>query len=228
MLSETMAERIKNFRMDRINNVLSGETPVPMDDDPKIILHVIPFTAFDLTKVLPTSSLMEIERKISPIFFTISNTRYNLDGFLIYGGTSSSSNGYLQLFRNGIIEVVGIAASKRDKQIPAIGFESELHNMLPKYISAQKDMGLSPPFLVTLSLVSVRDCTIYVPRFRPQPDQKIDRDVLLLPESLIEQFEFDLEGVLKQISDPLWNASGFERSPHFDPSSGKWKEYRPC
>ncbi len=103
MLSETMAERIKNFRMDRISNILSGETPAPMDDNPKIILHIIPFTAFDPTKVLPISSLMVVERMILPIFFRPSDSRYNLDGFLKYGGSATSSDGYLQ-FRSYAVE----------------------------------------------------------------------------------------------------------------------------
>jgi hypothetical protein len=223
MLSETMTERIKNFRMDRISNIFSRDTPVPLDENPKIILHVIPFTSFDLTTVLPTSSLRESEKMISPIFFKISKSRYNLDGYLQYGGTTTSSDGYLQLFRNGIIEVVGTAATKSDNRIPVINFEDQLYNMLPRYISAQKDMGLSPPILIALSLVGVRDCTIDVPR--PHPDQKIDRDVLLLPESLIEHLEFDLDEVLKQIFDALWNASGYDQSPHFDPNSGKWRPY---
>lgn len=224
MLSETMAERIKNFRMDRMSNILSGETPVPMDDNPKIILHIIPFTAFDPTKVLPISSLMAVERMIPPIFFRSSGSRYNLDGFLKHGGSATASDGYLQLFRNGIIEVVGAAASKGDQpsdnMIPALDFEEELHDGIPIYILAQKEMGLNPPFLITISLVGARNCTIYVPpRYHSLPDQKIDRDILLLPESLIEDFEFDLDIVLKQILDALWNASGFEGSPHFDSST---------
>jgi len=231
MLSENMAERITKFRMDRISNILSGETPVPMDNNPKIILHIIPFTAFDPTKILPTSFLKAAERKIHPVFFLdLSNIRYNFDGFLAYAGdTTLPSSGYLQLFRNGIIEVVGTAATKGDRPndnaIPALDFEEQLHNKLPEYISAQKDMGLSPPFLVTMSLLGAHNCTIYVPRFHPLPDQKIDRDILLLPDSIIEEFEFNLDVMLKQIVDTLWNAAGFEGSPHFDPSSGRWKEY---
>jgi hypothetical protein len=218
MLSETMAERIKNFRMDRISNLLSGEAPVPMGDDPKIALHVIPFTSFDLTQVIPLSSLEKVAREVLPTFFHLSNFRVNLDGYLKYG-----SDGYLQFFRNGIIEVVGIAASKSDMQIPALDFDCMLHDALPTYISAQEELGLSPPFLVTLSLLSVRDCRIYVPpRWHPSPDQKIDRDVLLLTESIIENFEFELDKVLKQILDPLWNASGYNGSPHFDQDSEKW------
>ena len=133
VLSETIAERIKNFRNDRISNILSGETPVPLDDNPKIILHVIPFTAFDISKTLPTSSLTEISRKIHPIFnITAYHHRYNLDGYLAY--RDEPSDGYLQLFRNGIIEVVGPAASKEEKLIPAIGYGAQIHDSLPIYI----------------------------------------------------------------------------------------------
>jgi hypothetical protein len=206
--------------MDRISNLLSGEAPISIGDDPKIVLHVIPFASFDLTQVISLSSLEKIARKLTPIFFSISNYRFNLDGYLWYG-----SNGYLQLFRNGIIEVVGVAASKDEMWIPALDHDCLLHEALPTYISAQKELGLSPPFLISLSLLGVRDCRIYVPpHWHQSPDQKIDRDVLLLPEMLIENFEFDLDKVLKQILDPFWNASGYQGSPHFDPNSEKWRE----
>jgi len=220
MLSETMAERIKKFRMDRISNLLSGEGPTPMDDDPKIILHIIPFTSFDLPQLMSLSSLEEVARNLPPIFFRLSSYRFNLDGYMWYG-----SDGYLQLFRNGVLEVVGIAASKEEMLIPAIKFSSELHNVLPKYISAQKSMGLSPPFFVSLSLLGVHNCSIYVPRsWHPSADQKIDRNILLLPECLIENFDFDLDLLLRPILDTLWNASGWDKSPNFDKESGKWIE----
>ena len=224
MLSGTMAERIKNFRIDRIGNILSGETPVPMNDNPKIVLHVIPFTAFDLTKRLPHSSLEETVRKISPIFFDLSGYRCNVDGYLAYGGDPRTYyDGYLQLFRNGIIEVVGQAADKSDKMIPVTDFERQLYTNLPRYILAQKNLDLNLPILIAISLLNVNGCTIYVPRSHHFADQKIDRNVILLPESLIEHYEFNLDAVLKEILDVLWNASGFNGSPHFD-DSGKWRE----
>ena len=227
MLSETMTERVRNFRLDRIGKILSDETPVPLVSNPKIILHVIPVNAFDPAKTLDISSLRTIGAKITPIGLGIDGTRYNLDGYLEYcKHDSTAAIGYIQLFRNGIIEVVNAEMIDTDgKGIAAIYFEKELHEILPRYISAQKDMGLNPPILVALSLLGVRDYAIIVPsQWHPRSDQKMDRDIVLLPESLIEDFEFDLDGVLKPILDALWNASGFVRSPHFDPGSGKWIE----
>src|SRR3972149_8087710 len=40
-LSETTTERIRNFRLDRISKILANETPVPLYDNPKIVLHLI-------------------------------------------------------------------------------------------------------------------------------------------------------------------------------------------
>ena len=41
-LSETITERIRNFRLDRISKLLANETPVPFYTTPKTVLHLIP------------------------------------------------------------------------------------------------------------------------------------------------------------------------------------------
>jgi hypothetical protein len=217
ILSETLAERIRNFRLDRIGNILSDQTPTPLGNNPKIVLHLIPFNAFDPTKILDMSSLEKNWAKIPQIGYRWDNYRYNFDGILAY---DSSGGGYVQLFRNGIIEMVNATMiSIDDKLIPAEYLENELLDKLPSYISTQKDMGISPPILVALSLLGVHGCTIGLPPQRHPVEDKIDRDVLLLPESLIEHFEFNLPELLKPICDALWNASGYQGS-----FNKRWKE----
>jgi hypothetical protein len=44
--SETTAERIRNFRLDRVSRVRVGETPVPLQQGPCTVLHIIPPSAF--------------------------------------------------------------------------------------------------------------------------------------------------------------------------------------
>jgi len=41
-LSETITERIRNFRQGRISKIVANETPVPFYDNAKIVLHLIP------------------------------------------------------------------------------------------------------------------------------------------------------------------------------------------
>ena len=45
--TETHSEKIRNFRNDRINMMLAGEAPIPMNKGPKLIIHLIPVNSFD-------------------------------------------------------------------------------------------------------------------------------------------------------------------------------------
>ncbi len=44
--SESLAERIRQFRADRIAQIIANETPVPLEPSPKIVLHVLPLESF--------------------------------------------------------------------------------------------------------------------------------------------------------------------------------------
>jgi hypothetical protein len=52
-----LAERMRNFRLDRIARIAAGDTPVPLMDDCRLVLHVIPFSQFDLRPRLSLSNV---------------------------------------------------------------------------------------------------------------------------------------------------------------------------
>jgi hypothetical protein len=53
----------------------------------------------------------------------------------------------------------------------------------------------------------------------------IDRDDLLIPESLIESLNSDADVLLKPQLDALWNAVGFQGSTKYD-EEGRWHSPR--
>jgi hypothetical protein len=55
-----LAERIRNFRLDRIAKIAAGEAPVQLMNRGILILHIVPLSAFDVTPTLP---LTQIERE---------------------------------------------------------------------------------------------------------------------------------------------------------------------
>jgi len=81
------------------------------------------------------------------------------------------------------------------------------------------------PIFIFLTLLGVKGCSIDVdpskfpPRFRK--DNKIDRDILLLPEILLDNYDFIAEYILQESFDSFWNACGFSRSFNYD-ENGKW------
>jgi hypothetical protein len=50
----------------------------------------------------------------------------------------------------------------------------------------------------------------------------IDRDSLVVPEILVESFDFDAAQIMKPAFDTVWNAAGFPRSMNYDEKTGKW------
>jgi len=56
-LSETLAERVRLFRTERLGKITAGETPVAVGENAKMVLHIIPFGAFDPSTTFDISSL---------------------------------------------------------------------------------------------------------------------------------------------------------------------------
>lgn len=53
----------------------------------------------------------------------------------------------------------------------------------------------------------------------------VDRDHLITPETVIENFENDASTILKASFDVIWNASGWVNSKNYD-ENGKWNIQR--
>ena len=47
VLSEGVADRIRAFRAERLSRVVAGETPVAIEGTSRVVLHVVPISAFD-------------------------------------------------------------------------------------------------------------------------------------------------------------------------------------
>lgn len=222
-LSGTTSERIRDFRLDRLARIVSGETPATLKEGAKIVLHVIPLSAFEPCKGFDLKSLGSDAIRVKPTYAMSWSHRFNFDGVLGY-----SSHSYLQVFRNGIIEAVEallLEDSRGERLIPSIAYEKELLKELPRFLSIQEELGVDPPFFIMLSLVGVKGYTMAVDRLRflGHDSHPVDRDTLQVPEVMIERFDINPVEVMKPIFDAVWNAAGFPRSMNYD-DSGKWVE----
>ena len=106
--------------------------------------------------------------------------------------------------------------------IPGYKYEQEILSVLPKYLSIQQDLGVEPPFIIMLSFLGVKDYAVVRDNyFGSQPTgDTIDRDSLLVPEVVVENFESDLKEIMRPIFDAIWNAAGWPRSMNYDEHGG--------
>jgi hypothetical protein len=121
---------------------------------------------------------------------------------------------------------VGLLLPQEGKHIiPIITCEQEMVNALQRFVSIQKKLGIEPPLLIMLTLLGVSGYTIPANPLRfplhylkPHP---VDRNTLLIPEIVIDNFDFDAPQVMRPIFDAIWNAAGWPRSMGYD-DKGKW------
>ncbi len=156
-LSDTVYEKIRNFRIERISRIKNHDLHFTFSSGPKFVYHLIPLNSFSLNtsidlKILEYSS---VSKKLFSYFEMI----YNYEGILIYNSIDKHKiSWYSQIFRNGIIEVCGLLTNEPSKkEIDPNIFETEIISVLPNWFKVTELYDLSFPFLFFYSLIDIKD-----------------------------------------------------------------------
>lgn len=219
ILSETIGDKIKNFREKRISDIYANELPIPFYPSPKIAVHLIPLTAFNPGQSYDLGISLYY---IQPMKTSSFNHRYNIDGLLTYSKfrNDDRSFSYTQLYRNGIIEAVNsemLWSGREEKVISITYIEDALIESVPIYMNVYEKLNIDLPIFLFVTLVDVKSYRIPGERSwdlsKPYP---IDRDIVMIPEIIIETKDFEPSMILKPIFDSIWNACGYKGSFNYD------------
>ena len=105
-----IGDRVRSFRAERTAKIATGDAPVGLLDGGNLVLHVVPFSAFELSSALPLEEISRSVNSFPPFDRTsASDFRFTFDGLLTASnaeGPSKPQRSYVQLFRNGIVEAV--------------------------------------------------------------------------------------------------------------------------
>lgn len=223
-LSETLADKIKRFREERISNILSNETSIPLYGSGKIVLHLIPLNAFYPGQSYDIHKIGDV--RLGLIYEDLNRIRYNLDGILEYEQIEEDegeTSDYVQLFRNGIIEAVTTTyCDHENKIITSTDYEIAIINALKGYFGIYRKLNVEYPVFIFITLVDVKGYQMGRARGSRRIDYVIDRDVLAVPEIILEKYPDSMENELKPIFDTIRNACGYSRSLSYD-EDGNWK-----
>ena len=215
----TTADRLRNFRVDRLSKIAAGEAPLLLNEHaPKLVLHIVPFQAFDPAVQVDIASLLSQRQLIEPLMSSESSqygadVRYNFDGLLSW---YSQPGTYVQFFRNGSVEAVDtsiLGASREVKVFSGPIYEKRLREAVKRYVVAQQKLNVEPPLFVMVSLLGVQGFRVeFGHGSNAWDDYKIDRSDLIVAEAMIEDFDFDVTKVTSPIFDTIANAAGWKHS----------------
>jgi hypothetical protein len=241
-VAPTLAERIRDFRLDRIAKIKAGETPVPLAKGSALVLHIVPFAALQTGTRLALSEISAEERAFRPMRANaISGSRPNLEGLVVFTGNDGMArSAYTQIWRTGQVEAVRAsivhehrAAHEQDPSptVERRSVEERLTDGVERYLRGLRRLGITPPYALLVSLVGVRDLSYGRPTREEIEDReaelrRFDRDVIAVGEVLIEGFPATWDqqvvaSLLRPAFDEIANAAGLCASPGFD-ATGRW------
>jgi hypothetical protein len=223
--SQNLQDEIKSFINNRVLQIEGNNMPILFNGIAKIVLHLIPLETFKEHFKIDIESI-ERNPLLRPIYASTYNTHINFDGRLFYSKDSSNNAyTYTQVYRNGVIEAVdaGMLANddeESENRIASIAYEKTLIESVNRYIKFYNDQGFNAPIALSLCLLNVKGYKMSTSGFSYRT-KLIDRDMLFLPNVLVEALDTPAEKILKPLFDLIWNACGYPKSENFD-SNGNW------
>ena len=228
--SEGFADRIRQFRMERVWRVQSNRTPVAIRPGARMIWHIVPRAAFATTPSFDIAELEAHENRIEAMHCA-GNHRFNLDGFVTFREWEpGGALGYTQVFRNGTVE--GVTVLGPDERCPVLGctaYEEEIIWLTRQYLKVAEDLRLHPPYFCFLTFVNVTGMEFIVPRRlrlgKRNEDRVAREETLVIPEFMLAERDVVAETALKPLFDSVWNTFGFRESYNYD-VDGNWERVR--
>ena len=228
LMNESTADRLRRYRIGRLASIAEYDTPVPLREGPRMVLHILPMDSLlGMAQVDPREAMKA--SRLWPRLYSGLSPSYNLDGLVASSGSRADNDMYLQVFRSGVLEVVDAYSGRGDgpdgrKYMRPTFLESVLLEAIPAFCNYLAALGVSLPVLVGVALQGWGGREIWAESLFSflNTAVPIDRDELVFPELLVQAGAPDYSQLLRPLFDQMWNAGGFGASPNYD-EEGKRK-----
>lgn len=225
LATNSQAERVRSFLQNRIDKIMADEIAMPLFKPHRLVLHLLPLSSFLNHKRFDLSDEHLLMTSLTPIAVSSWDSKYNLDGFMTYLDERQprSCHSYCQIFFDGTIEAV-CAKILRTKDgyypqngatgfIPSNFFEGSVVRAIRNYIKVYKSFGIDPPIIISMALLSFKGAYLWTDG--GSDSQPIDRDVVILLEVQVGNFDEDVPTMMRPIFDAVCNAFGLPRSYNY-------------
>lgn len=220
LAGEELNARVRRYRAERLAHIGANDGPVVVRPGAHHVLQVVSAVSLLSPRgvTIPLASA-----KLLPLGGGCSH-RFNADGLL---GVDFDRNGeawrYIQVFRDGAIETVEY---EDPEKLASTHVETTVAQAAQAYLQALAEWEIPPPWFVMISFLGVKGARFYTRTNVEYYEQGwIDRDVLLLPEIVVDSDPpatiDEALTLLRPAYDVLWQAAGYERSLNFN-EGGAW------
>jgi hypothetical protein len=230
-----LADRIRDFRFDRIAKIVGGDAPVLLMGTRPLILHVAPLSAFESAQSFRldiNQAPQQLFTAFPPIGAQVGDFRINVDGCLVLsnrGADGRTHRAYVQVFHNGIVEavdstfVMGEGTAQNPYRLTSIRTESKIIGASHSYLQSLQARDAPAPYVLLVSLIGVEGIAysfaMAAGALFEDEAGILDRDQFHFSELVIDDVPLDpyeYAKLLRPLLDQIANAAGRARTPSFD------------
>lgn len=226
--SASTADRLRDFRADRVSKIAAGDGPVTPLDGAVLVVHVVPFSAFSAGAEFP------IRRARPEQFPTIGKQRSHQLSQMTFEGLLMTSNNnpppdaqraYAQVLRTGAVESVASHIDDRDHYIFQPELEARVVKFVAEYMKALNELAVEPPIAVMVTMLRARGMHLAALRLSTGglavdlPAQATSSDQLHFVESVFNTVPLnqdDVGGGVRATLEHMANAAGLSASEGFN------------
>lgn len=227
--SENQAQRVRDFRTERLGKLMSGEGPHRLVPGALLIGHFVPTqSALGMVQVDPIPYMQQ--RALPVLSTTVPFSRVNADGALaVRNPRPEGTHGYSQLFRNGYFETVKVYPYGDAARVGlgSLAYEEQFIAVLRLLRAEYVNLGIGTEMTCMVSILDADRVELGFDRHRHILDDHqgfFDRKTLVLPDVLLPA-DLRAEQALKPVFDLVWQSAGMERSANYN-AGGDWAPVR--
>jgi len=198
--SEGQAQRVLDFRTERIARILTGETPRPLANGVAIVLHLVPtqaaLGAMQVDPLQYDTSRFDNARRLPVLGNNATgNPRITLDGMAyVRPSNDSKTYGYSLMFRNGFFEAVAVYDSVMPGPRNLIGlwhqeYENNCIRLVEKFREELKALDVPAEMTVMLSILNADKGVLNINRMNysmTADEGYFDRKHVILPNERLD------------------------------------------
>jgi len=218
MQNQVLLEKIISFRKNRIENVISQKFLPNIETSSSVFLHVVPANYFDNNIIDFSHVAKNLISKLKPMATGGWDKMYNIEGFATFSKSidSKTISSYSQIFRSGIFESYSSeffwTSDDGTSIIDPSSLSQEIIPTAKNALEVLNDLQIQPPFYISFSLHNVLGKSIH--NHRSYIKNKFRNDEIILPFLLIENYQSDIESILKSNFDIFYQSLGYASSPN--------------
>ena len=214
--AERFADDLWEFRDDRVSELKSGNTPLPVVGRPKLLLHLVPVSAFSPGQKIDRKTAGALS-KIRPRLLSSRpvtggfTDNYTVDSVIVHQGRPGEElYEYVRTFSSGTIEMYTARPfnpmDEGSRVLNVQMVKDALEFTLPIQLKYLESQDIDPPIYACLSILDAEGYNVDT-GFTRRQRMTLD-SVEQLPEVMIKSYDTNFDEVCDQLVEYLCNSGG--------------------